>query len=115
MDISQEDELLTLMKDGGCGAILIGFRNLVEARTSKMHKGINQRYNYAEAVSKIQSHGILVQSSFILGYDYDSQETFDHLIDFVQETKLLMPLIQYSDTLSRNRPVQAFRRRGDGT
>ena len=58
-----------------------------------MHKGINQRYEYMEAIKKIQSYGILVHSSFILGYDFDSQANFDELIDFIRESNLFMPLI----------------------
>ena len=52
-----------------------------------------QNYSYLEAIQKIQSYGILVQSSFIVGYDCDSQATFDELIGFIQESNLLMPLI----------------------
>ena len=58
-----------------------------------MHKPVNQRYDYAKAIHKIQSYKILVLSSFIVGYDFDSESTFDELKRFIQETNLLMPLI----------------------
>jgi radical SAM superfamily enzyme YgiQ (UPF0313 family) len=58
-----------------------------------MHKEINQKFDYAKAIEKIQSYGMLVHSSFIIGYDYDSDETFRELVDFVAATRLLMPLI----------------------
>ena len=93
MNISQEDELLSLMRESGCGAIFIGFESISQANLESMHKKINQRYNYLEAIHKIQSYGMLVHSSFIVGYDFDSQKTFDELIEFVQESNLLMPLI----------------------
>ncbi len=112
MDISQEEELLTLMKESGCGAILIGFETLSKQNLAKMHKGINQRYDYLEAVAKIQSHGILVQSSFILGYDYDSQETFDDLIRFIEEAKLLMPLINILTPFPGTELFKRFERDG---
>ena len=93
INISQEDELLTLMRESGCGAIFIGFETISKQNLARMHKRINQRYNYLEAVKKIQSHEMLVHGSFIVGYDFDSEEAFDELIDFIQESKLLMPLI----------------------
>lgn len=93
INISQEDELLGLMRDSGCGAILIGFETISRKNLEAMHKEINQRYDYAEAIQKIQSYGILVHSAFIVGYDYDSEAIFDGLIDFIDETRLLMPLI----------------------
>jgi radical SAM superfamily enzyme YgiQ (UPF0313 family) len=93
INISQEDELLGLMRDSGCGAILIGFESISKKNLEAMHKEINQRYNYKEAIKKIQSYGIIVHSAFIVGYDFDSEEIFDELINFIGETNLLMPLI----------------------
>ena len=93
IDISQEEELLTLMSESGCGAIFIGLESLSRENLATMHKRINLRYDYAQAIEKIQSHGLLVHASFIVGYDFDSQATFAELIDFIQEANLLMPLI----------------------
>ena len=92
INISKEDELLSLMRESGCGAVFIGFESISKENLARMHKGINQRYDYVEAIKKIQSYGILVHSSFIVGYDFDSPETFDELIDFVRDSNLLMPL-----------------------
>jgi radical SAM superfamily enzyme YgiQ (UPF0313 family) len=93
INISQEDELLGLMRDSGCGAVFVGFESISEKNLQAMHKPVNQRYDFAKAIEKIQSYGLLVISSFIVGYDFDSESTFDELIDFVQENNLLMPLI----------------------
>ena len=43
------------------------------------------------SIKKIQSYGILVEGSFILGCDFDNRESFDELADFIDETNLLMP------------------------
>jgi radical SAM superfamily enzyme YgiQ (UPF0313 family) len=93
INISRETELLELMRESGCGAVFIGFESISEENLAMMHKGVNQRYEYIEAIRHIQSYEILVHSSFIVGYDFDSRETFDELINFIQEAKLLMPLI----------------------
>ncbi|GAH48074.1 unnamed protein product, partial [marine sediment metagenome] len=60
IDISKDDELLRLMRDSGCGGILIGFESTSKNNLARMHKAINQRYNYVEVVRKIQSYGIFV-------------------------------------------------------
>jgi radical SAM superfamily enzyme YgiQ (UPF0313 family) len=93
INISQEDELLSLMSDSGCGAILVGFETISKKNLEAMHKSINQRFDYVEAIKKIQSYGILVHSSFIVGYDFDTRETFDELTEFIHDSNLLMPLI----------------------
>ncbi len=93
INISQEDELLSIMRDSGCGAVFVGFESISKKNLEVMHKSVNQRYDYAKAIKKIQSYGILVQSSFIVGYDFDSESTFNELKEFIKETNLLMPLI----------------------
>jgi len=93
INISKEDDLLQNMSDSGCGAIFIGFESISEKNLFSMDKGINRRFDYKKAIVKIQSYGILVHSSFIVGYEHDSIESFDELINFIEETNLLMPLI----------------------
>jgi radical SAM superfamily enzyme YgiQ (UPF0313 family) len=93
IDIAREDELLKLMKDSGCGAILIGFESTSRENLSIMGKKLNLRHDYIKAINRIQSHEILVHGSFILGYDFDIPATFDELIDFLEESDLLIPLI----------------------
>jgi radical SAM superfamily enzyme YgiQ (UPF0313 family) len=93
IDISNDDDLLRLMRDSGCGAVLIGFESVSEKNLAQMHKAVNRRFDYAEAIRKIQLHGILVHGSFVVGYDFDSQSTLDELIDFIKECSLLVSLI----------------------
>jgi radical SAM superfamily enzyme YgiQ (UPF0313 family) len=93
INISQEAELLELMRASGCGAVFIGFESTSQENLTMMQKGVNRRFDYLEAIRRIQSYGILVHSSFIVGYDFDTQATFDELIGFIGETNLLMPMI----------------------
>ncbi len=93
INVSKDDDLLKLMKESGCGAILIGFESISDQNLYSMGKTINLKTDYAEAINKIQSHGILVHSSFIMGYDYDTPQAFDDLIEFIESNRLLMPLI----------------------
>lgn len=93
INIAMDDELLRLMKDSGCGAILIGFESISEKNLSRMDKKVNMRLSYIDAIRKIQSYGILIHASFILGYDFDTDATFDELADFIEESRLLMPLV----------------------
>ena len=81
------------MKDSGCGSILIGLESVSSQNLTRMNKRLNLRFNYLDAIQKIQSYGILVHGSFILGSDFDDLSAFDELIHFIKEAKLLMPLI----------------------
>lgn len=93
INIFKEDELLELMQASGCGAVFIGFESLSKDNLKIMKKGINEKYSYTKAIQKIQSYGILVHSSFIVGGDVDTQDSFEELIDFINSNNLLMPLI----------------------
>jgi len=93
INISQEDDLLQKMSDSGCGAIFIGFESISEKNLLSMDKAINRRFDFRQAIDKIQSYGILVHSSFIVGYEHDTVESFDELIQFIEDTNLLMPVI----------------------
>jgi radical SAM superfamily enzyme YgiQ (UPF0313 family) len=92
MNIAQEEELLTLMRASGCGAIFIGFESLHADTLDQMHKAVNRRYDYIDVIKKIQAHGMLVQASFILGSDGEDASVFDELIGFVRESHLLAPV-----------------------
>jgi radical SAM superfamily enzyme YgiQ (UPF0313 family) len=93
INVSKDDEMLKLMRESGCGAMLIGLESISEKNLERMDKGVNLRHDYLEAINKIQSCGIRVDGSFIVGYDFDTPESFDELIEFIDETKMLMPLI----------------------
>lgn len=93
INIARDEETLRLMKESGCGSILIGLESVSGKNLSRMDKGVNLRHDYIDSIKKIQSYGIRVDGSFILGYDFDSQESFDELIQFIDETNMLMPLI----------------------
>jgi radical SAM superfamily enzyme YgiQ (UPF0313 family) len=93
INISRDEEIMTMMKDAGCGAVFIGLESVSEENLSQMDKGINRRHDYADAIRRIQAHGLLVQPSFILGYDSDTEASFDELIHFIEESNLLLPLI----------------------
>lgn len=93
INVSREEELLKLMKESGCGSVLMGLESISSKNLSRMSKGVNLRYNYIDAIKKIQSYGIRVDGSFIVGYDFDTPASFDELIEFIEEAKILMPLV----------------------
>ncbi len=80
----------TLMHAAGCAEILIG----LESPTAAGVEGVETRRNwkrsrfdtYAEAIERIQGHGIAVNGCFVLGLDGDGPEVFDEVEAFVRRT-----------------------------
>jgi radical SAM superfamily enzyme YgiQ (UPF0313 family) len=92
ISVSEDDELLTMMRDSGCAQILIG----LESPTKSALNGIETKQNwkaehlymYHDAINRIQAHGISVNGCFILGLDDHGPEIFDQIYNYVNDLRL---------------------------
>src|SRR5690606_27099959 len=73
LSVADDAELLTMLRDAGCVEVLIGLESPVaeglaglEMRNDWKRKRLPE---YAQAIHRIQSHGIRVNGCFILGLD----------------------------------------------
>ena len=90
--IADDPELLGLMRDSGCAQVLIG----LESPSLAGLRGLEHRADwkarqldrYAQAVTRIQDHGITVNGCFVLGLDGTGPESFDEVFRFVGESGL---------------------------
>lgn len=93
INLSGHEDLMKLMKEAGCGSVFIGLESISEKNLSAMSKSVNMKHNYLEAIERIHSHGLLILGSFIVGYDFDTRDSFDELIAFIDEAHILEPII----------------------
>ena len=92
ISLAQDAELLRLIAQSGCRQILVGF----ETPTSRGLDGLELRSNwkyrkrdfYRAAIENIQSRGITLNGCFVLGLDGDTEEAFDLIPRFVEDTAL---------------------------
>jgi radical SAM superfamily enzyme YgiQ (UPF0313 family) len=93
-DISFADdpELIELARDAGCRQVLIGLESPDTADLDGLELRSNwklkQHDRYLHAIDRIQSMGITVNGCFILGLDGQTPETFDAIVDFVEQSGL---------------------------
>lgn len=77
--------------NSGLRQVLIGFESVDKSRLYQLDKD-NFKYKYysryKDYIHKIQSNGIGVVGSFIVGNVEDTEDTFKYLEDFIYETKL---------------------------
>ncbi|MBU1043175.1 MAG: B12-binding domain-containing radical SAM protein [Candidatus Omnitrophica bacterium] len=92
LSVSEDEELLDLMRESGCAQVLIGFESPVltglkglETRSDWKFKRLSK---YKDAIKIIQSHGITVNGCFVIGLDGHGPEIFDQIFDFVKESGL---------------------------
>jgi len=92
-DASVADDLNLLFEiaGAGCTQLLIGFESLCAENLRGLNANnwkMKRLDFYKEAISRIQSFGIGVVGSFILGMDNDNASVFENLYKFVEETLL---------------------------
>jgi radical SAM superfamily enzyme YgiQ (UPF0313 family) len=86
ISIAEDEGLLELMRDAGCRQVLIG----LESPRPEPLNGVEMRANfkarwfgrYAEALRRIQRHGITVNGCFILGLDGHRPDVFEQVLEF---------------------------------
>lgn len=87
--ISEDEELLELMADCNFVEVLLG----IEAVTADSLRAINKQQNLAvdlvAAVRKVQSYGIPVLGSMLIGTDADDASTFKRTEEFVKAAYIL--------------------------
>jgi len=92
ISVSDDDDILTLMRESGCAQVLIGLESPHEADLDGLELRSNWKYKqlpkYRAAINKIQSHGIRVTGCFIFGLDGQTVDIFDTVCDFAKETEL---------------------------
>jgi radical SAM superfamily enzyme YgiQ (UPF0313 family) len=91
VSIAEDDKLLDLMQKSGCVTIFIGFESLVPENLASLQDS-KWKYKrlkiYSEACKKIQSYGIQVLGSFIVGFDHDQRDVFQRLIEFTLKNNI---------------------------
>ena len=87
--VSEDPELLELMRESGCRQVLMG----LESPSAGALAGVEQRADiktkwaacYGSAVREIQSHGVTVNTCFILGLDGHTPGIFKEVLRFAEE------------------------------
>ncbi|HQH51011.1 MAG TPA: radical SAM protein [Candidatus Hydrogenedentes bacterium] len=90
--VAHDAELLTLLRESGCVQLLIGFESpspddLHGLELKSDWKSFHTR-GAAEAIRRIQSHGITVLGCFVLGMDAQGPDCFDEVYKFCHNTEL---------------------------
>ena len=83
LDVARDEELLHLMKKSGCEVILIGFESIDPDNLKQMNKDWTAKIGERdELVERIHKAGISIYASFVFGFDYDNEQSFQNCLDF---------------------------------
>ncbi len=91
VSIADDEDLLNSLFESGCSMVYIGFESVSEKSLASVDRGswkARQVRKYPDAIRRIQSHGIGVWGSFVVGFDDDDVSIFRDIEDFVIENNL---------------------------
>ena len=91
IDIGNDPEALKLMKESGCIGLVIGLESFVQENLNNVNKGFNNVKKYKELVSTIQSYGISVLATLMIGMETDTVESIRKIPDIVEEIGIDIP------------------------
>src|SRR5215813_5243212 len=92
VNLADDDDLLTAMKDAGFRRVFLGIETPVEESLKEAQKSQN-RGNLLDSVRRIQSHGMEVMAGFIVGFDNDPDDIFERQIEFIRESAIPLAMV----------------------
>ncbi|MEI7475160.1 MAG: B12-binding domain-containing radical SAM protein [bacterium] len=93
LNLSDDDELLALMRDAGFNAVFVGLETPSTESLQECGKYQNKNRSLVDSVKKIHQHGMEVSAGFIVGFDHDDETIFDRQIEFIQKTGVVIAMV----------------------
>jgi radical SAM superfamily enzyme YgiQ (UPF0313 family) len=94
IDIAGDAEMLELLADANFLQLFIGIESPNRESLKEANKIQNLRGDLIGDIKRIQSYGMSVRGSLIVGFDHDDESVFDQHFQFVQESGVAVPSIR---------------------
>lgn len=94
LDVTDDRGLVEEMARAGCTGVFVGFETLSASNLSEANKKGPSPIEFPWRIRLLQDHGIQVNGSFVLGFDHDGPEVFNHLLDWIERHKLECATLQ---------------------
>jgi radical SAM superfamily enzyme YgiQ (UPF0313 family) len=72
----------------GCRSLFVGFESINKENMERANKRQNQKHDYADAIERFHDAGIMINGSFVYGFDDDDPAIFARTIEFAIEHKI---------------------------
>ena len=88
IDVTDDPSLIREMALAGCTGVFIGFESLHPENIVDAQKKSPRPEDYARRVAILHDNGIQVNGSFVLGFDHDRADVFEHTASWIEENRL---------------------------
>jgi len=93
INLADDPDLIEIMAKAGFDSVFIGIESPDEDSLTECLKSQNKNRDLLESVRTIQRSGLQVQGGFIVGFDSDTQSTFQHQIEFIQKSGIVTAMV----------------------
>lgn len=93
LNISEDQELMNLMKKAGFNSVFIGLETPSEESLAECGKFQNKGRDLISSVLTLYKNGFEVSAGFIVGFDSDDETIFKRQIEFIQNTGVVVAMI----------------------
>jgi radical SAM superfamily enzyme YgiQ (UPF0313 family) len=89
LDVAGDSRYLDEAYEAGCRSLFVGFESLSPENMRGNNKPVNASADYAAACRRFHDAGIMINGSFVFGFDCDGPDVFDRTVEFAIENKIL--------------------------
>jgi radical SAM superfamily enzyme YgiQ (UPF0313 family) len=89
LDVVGDSRYLDEAYEAGCRSLFVGFESLSPENMRHNNKSVNASADYAAACRRFHDAGIMINGSFVFGFDCDGPDVFDRTVEFAVENKIL--------------------------
>ncbi len=85
---ADDEDLLDLLAQSGCRTLYIGFESINRGSLGEVQKSWNKVENYMRNVRRLHDRDIMVNGSFVFGFDNDDSDVFGQTVKFGIDARL---------------------------
>jgi len=93
INLADDENLTQLMVAAGFETIFVGVESSDPASLEECQKVQNRNRDLIRDIKKLQRAGLEVQAGFIVGFDHDTEATFQQQMDFIQESGIVSAMV----------------------
>ena len=93
INLADDAALMASMVAAGFDMVFVGIETPSEESLRECRKMQNTNRDLKDSVARMQQAGLQVQAGFILGFDSDGPTIFDSLIQFIQDSGIVLAMV----------------------
>ncbi len=112
INLADDENLLQMMKDVDFRFVFLGIETPEDEILKLTNKKINVNRPIEKAVNKISAYGMIVNGGFIIGFDNETDQTAESMIQCIQDSGICMAMVGKLYALPETQLTRRLQREG---